>query len=1248
MNYFLNLILLLIGTLSYGQTLILQGNIRDANTHEAIQYVNIHVQGTNIGTVTNVYGDFLLSNMKIKPHDTLAFSSIGYKTSKLIASKITGNFKLNLVPYIRQIDQITVNEKRTVPSDILIKAYQKLPENIYNKNYQTKVFSRNFIQMDSIPISYRKSVTQVNANKDNVWYRPGEILADQYQTLPKNIFKIIDHKKIDEFGLFFQDLAYYRAFGKDFTDYLSDCVVKIDTVIFQDKHKIYVIDFFNKSLNPKILPQLYGFIEQNPAPYTVLFDNVSKKNADNIFETNQHKDFIFRRLYIDATQNFNIVKTITFFVDNTFDIIMMNNYFSLVYNVSTYSNEAGKSMLKHTVSFRKTLFEQKELSDYFNFSSLYEQSIYEPNLDSVEYFTPDTFKYENSISQKYNMATFYGTSNVSYDRWNNEPNYIRTDSLEQNAVDQIKHPEKYYDVKTFYDNIEQLKNLEIAKEKRIKPKIRIPIYLSGSISDSLSREPLAYSNIVITNLEDSVNRLTGAITNENGEFRFQIEIGYQYAISISQLGYKTISDTFDLYVDASDLESMQNYKNDLSIEKYDIEMVPDVHFIQTVTVEGETKVLDTEKQSVIITPEMRSNTIAAKDLLEKIDGVRFNKISEAVNIDGSNKVKLLVDGVEQSNEHILNINPKRVKKIEIIKNITGLYAIEGYTSILNIITYENYRGFDLRANNLFIGNFHSAKSSSFVQNNASIGLDLMHDKWTYNVKIYDNYSNTELLTRGITVLAPSQELFINGYNQIPNNIEKSDRTGVKLGTQFNINKKHSIGTELRINGFPNYRNSNTISYDTLFMSNDTIQTVNSLDNQSKSTELQASIYYNYKLNQSTNLITYLYLVNRQTSEKQTLNESPTNAFNKNSRNISYKLDFDKTFLRKYTLNIGGRYLSNTFSSKELNQMQNQFSNSFSKLTAYTFFKIQFSKNSLLIFGSSIENYRTIADTLSATFNSIQPSINYSQTFKKDHKLNIAYALNTDYPYLSDLNPQITYISPYIASVGNPELLPILYHDVSMTYTKSGKGKIDYLSAKPYYKYSDNEMGLKPEIQDSLVMYGKENFVKHEIFGLITSFSVSFNKKLNLDVELNVYKDWNRNLNTPEAIDWNGSSQLSYSINGSNQFSLMYQKEYSKSISSLGYDKSGENYLMLQWVTLQFKGKLQLMLGYTLPILPKQQVESYEETPFYIKHNYTDMSFMQNMVYFNLTINLSKGEVKKSNANINYENYDIRESKKQNL
>jgi|GEM_PF-6909008 len=195
MNYFLNLILLLIGTLSYGQTLILQGNIRDANTHEAIQYVNIHVQGTNIGTVTNVYGDFLLSNMKIKPHDTLAFSSIGYKTSKLIASKITGNFKLNLVPYIRQIDQITVNEKRTVPSDILIKAYQKLPENIYNKNYQTKVFSRNFIQMDSIPISYRKSVTQVNANKDNVWYRPGEILADQYQTLPKNIFKILSASK---------------------------------------------------------------------------------------------------------------------------------------------------------------------------------------------------------------------------------------------------------------------------------------------------------------------------------------------------------------------------------------------------------------------------------------------------------------------------------------------------------------------------------------------------------------------------------------------------------------------------------------------------------------------------------------------------------------------------------------------------------------------------------------------------------------------------------------------------------------------------------------------------------------------------------------------------------------------------------------------------------------------------------------------------------------------------------------------
>jgi hypothetical protein len=102
---------------------------------------------------------------------------------------------------------------------------------------------------------------------------------------------------------------------------------------------------------------------------------------------------------------------------------------------------------------------------------------------------------------------------------------------------------------------------------------------------------------------------------------------------------------------------------------------------------------------------------------------------------------------------------------------------------------------------------------------------------------------------------------------------------------------------------------------------------------------------------------------------------------------------------------------------------------------------------------------------------------------------------------------------------------------------------------------------------------------------------------------------------------------------------MYQKEYAKNVSSLGYTKEGTDFVMFYWMSLQLKGRLQLMLGYSLPILPTQINEDYEKTPYYVKNNYTDVSFIKNMILVNLVFRISKGKVEKTNKNIDYEDYN---------
>ena len=74
---------------------------------------------------------------------------------------------------------------------------------------------------------------------------------------------------------------------------------------------------------------------------------------------------------------------------------------------------------------------------------------------------------------------------------------------------------------------------------------------------------------------------------------------------------------------------------------------------------------------------------------------------------------------------------------------------------------------------------------------------------------------------------------------------------------------------------------------------------------------------------------------------------------------------------------------------------------------------------------------------------------------------------------------------------------------------------------------------------------------------------------------------------------------------------------------------GNNYLMLYWMTLQLKGNLQIVLGYTLPVLPVTTNNIYENTVAYTKTASYDNSFMQNMFLLNVTYHFSRGKVVKS-------------------
>jgi TonB-dependent starch-binding outer membrane protein SusC len=102
-----NLILLLIFTLSgnsfaYSQQITVTGNVTDSSTGETLPGVSVLVRGTNVGTITNIQGDYTLDVPGANP--VLVYSFIGY-TSREIPVQGRTVIDVTLEPGL-QIDEV--------------------------------------------------------------------------------------------------------------------------------------------------------------------------------------------------------------------------------------------------------------------------------------------------------------------------------------------------------------------------------------------------------------------------------------------------------------------------------------------------------------------------------------------------------------------------------------------------------------------------------------------------------------------------------------------------------------------------------------------------------------------------------------------------------------------------------------------------------------------------------------------------------------------------------------------------------------------------------------------------------------------------------------------------------------------------------------------------------------------------------------------------------------------------------------
>jgi len=138
----------------------LSGKVVDSENNASLIYANIGIANNKIGTISNQEGEFILKIPAKYKNDSLLVSYIGYETKRLALSEIFDNqLVIKLKPFFYQIGEVSINSNRA--TELLEKAFEKIPQNYYTEAVNFQAFYRENITENKKPVQLIEAVLKI-------------------------------------------------------------------------------------------------------------------------------------------------------------------------------------------------------------------------------------------------------------------------------------------------------------------------------------------------------------------------------------------------------------------------------------------------------------------------------------------------------------------------------------------------------------------------------------------------------------------------------------------------------------------------------------------------------------------------------------------------------------------------------------------------------------------------------------------------------------------------------------------------------------------------------------------------------------------------------------------------------------------------------------------------------------------------------------------------------------------------------
>ena len=641
--------------------------------------------------------------------------------------------------------------------------------------------------------------------------------------------------------------------------------------------------------------------------------------------------------------------------------------------------------------------------------------------------------------------------------------------------------------------------------------------IKGKIIDAQSKSFLGFASVKVF---QNQKMITGNVTNEKGEFEFNLLIG-KYTIETEFIGYKKyISKEIDLVSTEVNLGEIPLSTSDKSLDE--------------LVVQGEksTMELSLDKRVFNVGKDLANAGGSAQDILINIPSVSVDP-DGAVKLRGSTNVRILIDGKPsgmvsfKGGAGLRQLQASMIERVEVITNPSARYEAEGQAGIINIILKKDSRqGFN--------GSFEIITGNP-INYGVGVNINYRHKK----VNFFVNYGLAYRWNpyKGDTY----QEVYAGDTTKILKQDNSGDVSGfdnnIRGGLEYYFSEKSVLTASYLFSRAGGIRYTKNVYNDYLKSVNNPIGSITRIQDevekepmseyvlsykrsfQKKGHELNAQFRFLDHFENSDQVFTQTAeLPSGEVDTKNTLIQTSIN--DEFEKQYLFQLDYVHPFSKEGKIELGARTsLRDMVNDYVVNDKIGNTEIPIEWLDNYFIYDENISaaygivSNKLKKFGYQVglrQEFTNVSTTLQKTneinprkYSNLFPSMHFSYALNKENSVQLSYSKRIRRPVYNDLSPFMTLSDSRNFFSGNPNLNPE-FSDVFEIGNLTNFERGSLTSSIFYRNTEDLIFGIRRVNSDGFSTSMPENLKSEKAYGLDFTGNYKIAKWWKLDLNFNLF------------------------------------------------------------------------------------------------------------------------------------------------